>query len=404
MIRRIRRLVASAILVMCIAGGCDSKQSGYVHEGWLGLQGRLRMSAWENKELTLVAHRGVHFRGAAPENSLHGVELAAAAGFTMVECDTRETADGVMVVMHDGSVNAVCRTRDGYEKIEQEVHISRTKFEDLRNKYVLASDDERWRTPIPTFEEFLQTCKRCEVYPMVHYNAGSIRKTIELASRYFGNDFIFFDVAENHLHEARNYAPRCKVFYSMVGSSEGTVAVLDRLGGAGGCSTMQPELLTADFCAKCKEYGIGVQASTPEVSAIDALRVDGITYLLSDNAFPDIETAATAEYRSKISFTTEDLETDGARDGDRIVLDAGERIFLSEKIPEADFGGFNVRMEMKGACEISVPTAGTLLYSRPEPGPVVVDYMLVREEFTFMLEAKEPTVVSGLKITVVGCS
>lgn len=60
----------------------------------------------------LQGHRGA--RGLAPENTLEGFAKALALGVTTLEMDTGMTADGVVVVMHDPSLNPdITRLPDG---------------------------------------------------------------------------------------------------------------------------------------------------------------------------------------------------------------------------------------------------------------------------------------------------
>ena len=56
----------------------------------------------------VVAHRGASQQ--APENTLAAFRLAISQGAPAVECDVRLSADGVPVVIHDGTVD---RTTDG---------------------------------------------------------------------------------------------------------------------------------------------------------------------------------------------------------------------------------------------------------------------------------------------------
>ncbi len=56
----------------------------------------------------VIAHRGG--RGLWPENTLYGFEQAVALGVDVLEMDIHSTADGVLVVMHDDTVD---RTTNG---------------------------------------------------------------------------------------------------------------------------------------------------------------------------------------------------------------------------------------------------------------------------------------------------
>lgn len=60
----------------------------------------------------LQGHRGA--RGLAPENTLEGFAIALALGVTTLEMDTGVTADGVVVVIHDPTLNPdITRGPDG---------------------------------------------------------------------------------------------------------------------------------------------------------------------------------------------------------------------------------------------------------------------------------------------------
>lgn len=90
-----------------------------------------------------IAHRGAPH--VAPENSLAG--FSAALGFEpdMVECDVRLTRDGMVVIMHDPTVE---RTTSGHGKV------SRLSFAEIRS-YRLANAE-----PVPTLAEFLELLKK----------------------------------------------------------------------------------------------------------------------------------------------------------------------------------------------------------------------------------------------------
>jgi len=67
-----------------------------------------------------IAHRGAGRR--APENTLAAFRVGLAHGFRMFECDARLSADGVVVLMHDQTLD---RTTNGRGDV------SNTRWEDL---------------------------------------------------------------------------------------------------------------------------------------------------------------------------------------------------------------------------------------------------------------------------------
>lgn len=93
----------------------------------------------------IVCHRGANL--AAPENTLPAIDCAFFAGFSHVEVDLQDTADGGIVVLHDQTLD---RTTDGRGPVGARTLAA------LR-----ALDAGRWKdpfftgTPIPTLAEVL---------------------------------------------------------------------------------------------------------------------------------------------------------------------------------------------------------------------------------------------------------
>jgi glycerophosphoryl diester phosphodiesterase len=67
----------------------------------------------KNRPVLVVAHRGC-WKNNAPENSLGAALACVAMGVDAVELDVRRTADGVLVVMHDETVD---RTTNGKGRV-----------------------------------------------------------------------------------------------------------------------------------------------------------------------------------------------------------------------------------------------------------------------------------------------
>ena len=89
-------------------------------------------------------HRGTTMF--APENTLLGYEMALGMGVEMVEIDVRPTADEVLVLMHDSSVD---RTTDGTGDVDE------MTLAQIRQLVVVSSFEDIDDQPIPTFTEFL---------------------------------------------------------------------------------------------------------------------------------------------------------------------------------------------------------------------------------------------------------
>ncbi len=106
----------------------------------------------EKKARPLVfAHRGGG--GLYPENTLGAFEYSAKMGADVLELDVHSTADGALVVMHDGSVD---RTTDGKGKISE---MTLAEAKKLDAGYLFTKDNgatfpfRGQKTTIPTLQE-----------------------------------------------------------------------------------------------------------------------------------------------------------------------------------------------------------------------------------------------------------
>ena len=93
------------------------------------------------KDLTIAAHRGDSYN--YYENTMTAFKAAVEAGADMIEFDVHMTKDGVLVVMHDSTVN---RTTNGDGRISQMT---------LDEILALNAGDEFSPEKVPTFNEFM---------------------------------------------------------------------------------------------------------------------------------------------------------------------------------------------------------------------------------------------------------
>ena len=99
------------------------------------------------------AHRG---HAACPENTVPAFKKAFEDGFEVIETDPQLTRDGVIVLMHDYSINRTCRNRDG-SLIEREIRVGESTYEELLSYDAGIAFGEEFRgTHIPRLEELLE--------------------------------------------------------------------------------------------------------------------------------------------------------------------------------------------------------------------------------------------------------
>ncbi|MCI4668256.1 MAG: glycerophosphodiester phosphodiesterase family protein [Bacteroidia bacterium] len=102
----------------------------------------------QNPEIMVVSHRG-DWRN-APENSLQAIKNCINMGVDMVEIDVRESKDGVLVLMHDQTID---RTTTG------KGNISDWTYDSLQNLRLVDGLGVPTDHRIPTLEEALKVSK-----------------------------------------------------------------------------------------------------------------------------------------------------------------------------------------------------------------------------------------------------
>lgn len=101
-----------------------------------------------DKSVLVVSHRA-DWRN-APENSLQAIQNCINMGVDMVEIDLKKTKDGVLILMHDKTID---RTTTGKGKPADYT------LEELRQFRLRNGAGHKTRHQIPTFEEVMELCK-----------------------------------------------------------------------------------------------------------------------------------------------------------------------------------------------------------------------------------------------------
>lgn len=118
-----------------------------------------------NQNVKSVCHRGLNKN--YPENTLPSFIAARKSGFLYVESDVRFTSDNVPVMLHDETINRTARNTDG-SKISQPVKIGDITYKQALNYDFGIYKNENYKgTSIPTFEQFLNLCKKIGLKPYV---------------------------------------------------------------------------------------------------------------------------------------------------------------------------------------------------------------------------------------------
>lgn len=107
------------------------------------------MTAGETRHVVAIAHRGEHLQH--PENTIPAFEEAIRVGADFIEVDVQTTADGKLVLSHDGTVD---RCTNGKGKV------SEMTFEQVETLDAGAKSGAEFAgTRIPTFDQVLELAR-----------------------------------------------------------------------------------------------------------------------------------------------------------------------------------------------------------------------------------------------------
>ena len=112
-------------------------------------QSEALLAKLEKKRIHIAAHRAAH--AIFPENSIAALEAAIALDVTIAEVDVRSTKDGILVLLHDSTLD---RTTTGKGKIQD------FTYAEIKQLYLRQSPGGAATTQqIPTLAEALNVCK-----------------------------------------------------------------------------------------------------------------------------------------------------------------------------------------------------------------------------------------------------
>ncbi|MCP5063387.1 MAG: glycerophosphodiester phosphodiesterase [Ignavibacteriae bacterium] len=161
-----------------------------------------------NNSITIVAHRGAS--GYAPENTLTSMKKAIEMNAEMSELDVQETADGEIILLHDGTLKRTTGV-DG--------NIWETNYSDLKGMDVGSwFSDEYKNEPIPTLKEVIDLVKgkmklNIELKANKHEKMLAERSLKIVTDNNFLDQVVFTSFKFAESDKIRELNPKAKVGY-----------------------------------------------------------------------------------------------------------------------------------------------------------------------------------------------
>lgn len=308
-----------------------------------------------------------------PENSVAAVEMARRYGYTAIECDVHYTKDSVMVLMHDYKNMKRCIRRKSDNGSVGNLKLSDITFSDLRENYVLASDNPQYRTPVPTLEELLIACKENGIIPLLH---SDVIESYHMAQQMFGNNWIAFSSNESAMKEARRISD-CLVLLSFDQvTAEEAISRLRSIGGRVGISSMNYGMYTHEFCQAIRKAGFEVQSSIfPTPHEAESIR-NGASILLSDFSYLPNKQRKPAKVH-KIRKTE---------------MPVGETLSLGEEDVH-EYGACVLQITFEGTIEVTLNGERSYTFHRDEKGTDYVGMRYFRKHPNIHIKSKDNAIL-----------
>jgi glycerophosphoryl diester phosphodiesterase len=172
--------------------------------------------AQENR-VVAISHRGEHLHH--PENTMPAYRAAVEVGADFIETDVRTTADGKLVIMHDGSVD---RRTNGHGDV------AKMTFDEIRALDAGIKSGEQFAgTKVPTFEEVLEFA-RGKIGVYIDAKQISAKDLVEAVGKYGMEDQVVVYGGMDLHRGVRKLNPRIKVMPESV-SVEAATRIVEEL-------------------------------------------------------------------------------------------------------------------------------------------------------------------------------
>jgi glycerophosphoryl diester phosphodiesterase len=209
-----------------------------------------------------IGHRGA--AGHAPENTLAAIQKGIALGVNFVEIDVRRTADGVLVVLHDATVN---RTTNGKGRVD------RLSLQEV--KQLNAGDGEH----IPTLEEVLKVATGKTGLMLELKTRGTARQAAETVHQAgFRDSVIYASFLHDELQHVRTVDPDASLMALFGGLPRASVVRAIKYGSS--CAGLRHDKATRGLVDSFHRSGLRVfvyTANAPsDIQRALSLGVDGV--------------------------------------------------------------------------------------------------------------------------------
>lgn len=356
-------------------------------------------------ESYFISHRGVHLQQTiAGENTIEALRYAKRCGFQCVEFDVRFTKDLRPVVIHDETVNRTLLHHNG-EAITSPLKVSDLTFRELREQFVVNCKNPKYRSVVPSLEEYLEACNLYKVIPFIeiketHHADAVYRDLLQLFEQTIGRGG--FVITSNN---TVNDIYRRLGYYHPIVMGILYQTTFEHIQGWGNsimaisASRFSPQEFR-EHTRKARSQGIPTESHADDFRRFNLLIQYGTDYISTDLLVPDTADLGRPMQIADLDSPSTSIRSDGPFTDGGLVLEAGVEV-------SADFLDdrhylYGVFLEMEFAGQVSGALCGHPIDAEAsEFTPFRYQVLLHRTPFSFQLEASKHTIIRNLRIRTV---
>ena len=192
-------ILSFAIVVSCVVYAFAAGATMSVYSSYIIPSGTMRM----------IAHAG--YSAVAPSNTLPAYEAAGQSDFWGAECDIQRTKDGVWILMHNDTVDAMT---DGTGKVSELTYDEIMQF----NVDVGSNIENYPGLKVAKLEDYLDVCKKYGLHAVIEIKDNADPATMdELASILLARDdrdkFVIISFGREICVRVKKLMPEIPVYY-----------------------------------------------------------------------------------------------------------------------------------------------------------------------------------------------
>ncbi len=123
-----------------------------------------------NYEVQFIGHMGCYYGAANSEEAF--IYAASILKYQALECDVKQTKDGVFVMCHDDTFGGLTLASTNYEDLK-DVEISSSRTAGYPSQYGEMPGDGKYKAKICTLERYLEICKQYNVKAVIELKSSN---------------------------------------------------------------------------------------------------------------------------------------------------------------------------------------------------------------------------------------